>query len=116
MRYFARIKIVGAILLLCCSPVLPQTTGHAEPGNARVEVGIDGKDCENTKSVLVAAAQEAGTAECIIIISRLGSGEFSRTVARRRLSGARDYLEAVGGVPRERLTVAEGERVRGLGK
>ncbi len=116
MRYCGQIKIACVVLLLCCSPVLPQTPERVGRGNVGAEIGIDGTNCENTKSVLVAAAQAAGEDATIIIIARLGSGEFLRSVARRRLAGAKDYLEAVGGIRRERLVTAQGERVRGLGK
>jgi hypothetical protein len=49
----------------------------------------------------------------IIAIARLGDGEFSPTLARRRLGFARDYLINRRGY--EKIVTAVGERVRGYG-
>jgi hypothetical protein len=82
----------------------------------RIFSHFDGTHCETTKSELDLLAQRAPQDTLIIIIARLGTGEYSRTLNRRRLEGMREYLEMTRGVPKDRLIVAEGARVKGLGQ
>jgi hypothetical protein len=59
---------------------------------------------------------EAGAGKITIAIARLGSGERSRELNRRRLYTVRAYLLAMG-LPSPRLITAEGERTqRGYGR
>ena len=51
----------------------------------------------------------------IIAIARLGTGESSRELNRRRLYTVRAYLTAMGLFPQS-LVTAEGDRVRGFGR
>jgi len=113
--------IKAGLAILFCALLL---SGHAlaqdrkasnpyilgEPG------GIDGINCETTKSYMDNAVIEAGEDKSIIIIARLGSGEGSSKVVRRRLYTLNGYLVETRGVSKERVITAEGERVRGLGQ
>jgi len=50
------------------------------------------------------------------LIARLGNGETSRRFNHRRLHNARTYLSYTHGISEKKLVMAEGERVRGLGR
>lgn len=56
-----------------------------------------------------------GEAKVTIAVARLGSGEQSRELNRRRLYTIRAYLTAMG-LPSQKLITAEGERVQGYGR
>lgn len=51
----------------------------------------------------------------LIIVARLGNGERQRGLNYRRLHNVRLQLTLIG-VPSDKIIVAEGERVRGLGQ
>ena len=57
----------------------------------------------------------AGEKKVTIAIARLGNGEQSRELNRRRLYTIRAYLTAME-LPPQRLITAEGERVLGYGR
>lgn len=57
----------------------------------------------------------AGENKITIAIARLGNGEQSRELNRRRLYTIRAYLTAME-LPPQRLITAEGERVQGYGR
>lgn len=57
----------------------------------------------------------AGKNKITIAIARLGTGEQSRELNRRRLYTVRAYLTAMG-LPSQKLVVAEGEPVKGYGR
>jgi hypothetical protein len=57
----------------------------------------------------------AGENKVTIAIAKLGIGEQSRELNRRRLYSVRTYLTAMG-LPSQRLITAEGERVQGHGR
>lgn len=77
---------------------------------------FDGTHCETTKAALDLIAQRAGQDGFIIIIARLGTKEYSRTLNRERMQLLADFMHNTRGVPRERIVLAEGKRVRGLGR
>lgn len=52
----------------------------------------------------------------VIVISRLGDGEYSRELNRRRLFNVRYRLEHYRGLNPQRVVTAEGERTRGYGR
>jgi len=82
----------------------------------RVWPRFDGTHCETTKAELDLLAERAPQDTVIIIIARLGTGEYSRGLNQRRLKIVREYLEMTRGIPQDRLIAAEGQRVRGLGQ
>jgi hypothetical protein len=87
-----------------------------EPRVIGDNVGVDGSHCEDAKAewdLIAAIANERNSN--VIIIGHLGSGERSRRINRLRLSQIRSYLFLVRAYGPERVIVAEGERVRGLG-
>jgi hypothetical protein len=80
-----------------------------------VVTGVDCSDEEHVKSLLDHAAITAGGDKTITIIARLGAGESSRKLIRRRLNAPVNYLVENRGVSKSRIVTAEGERLRRLG-
>lgn len=80
------------------------------------EEGIDGRNCDTTKSNFDLIAQTAGSQGTIIVIGHLGHGELSRELVRRRLRNLKEFIYFTRGVSKERTVTAEGERVAGLGQ
>jgi hypothetical protein len=78
--------------------------------------GIDGRNCDSTKSNFDLIAQTAGGEGTIIVIGHLGRGELSRKLVSRRLRNLKDFMYFTRGVSKERTVTAEGERVEGLGQ
>jgi len=78
--------------------------------------GIDGGNCETTKSNFDLIARTAGSEGTIILIGRLGRGEFSHELVRRRLRNLKEFIYFTRGVSKERTVTAEGERVGALGE
>jgi hypothetical protein len=78
-------------------------------------------NCERTlhyeTTVLQEGLKQAKLGETLIIIVRLGDGENSRTLIRRRLTRVREFF-LKGGFEKtpEHLVVAEGEKVKGYGR
>jgi hypothetical protein len=107
---FAQV-LISAFVLIAHLQATQNPQIYGEPD------GLTGADCEGIMmrlDIIAIAADEAGKDKTIIIISRLGSGESSRNLGRRRLRQVADYLNRR--VARERIITAEGERVRGLGQ
>src|SRR5688500_2501496 len=74
-------------------------------------------NCETHIAILDIADQNAGRNELIIMIGRLGDGERSRELNRRRLHSARAYLTEYRAVRSPgTILIAEGERVAGYGR
>ena len=87
-----------------------------EPRVIGENVGVDGSYCESAKADFDLIAEVANQRDSnVIIISRLGKGEYSRSISRIRLSQIRDHLMMVRGYSSDRIVIAEGERVKGLG-
>lgn len=56
-----------------------------------------------------------GEGKVVIVIARLGKGERSQEINRRRLYTIRAYLSAME-LPSQKIVMAEGERVSGYGR
>ena len=81
-----------------------------------VVAGVDCNDDEQTKAILDHASIDAQKDERIFIIARLGTGESSRSLSRRRLHAPRHYVMKTRGIPENRIIVPEAGRVKGLGQ
>ena len=111
-----KLILITVALTACC----PALSYHVSAQNKQISepyvvTGVDCNDEEHVKSLLDHAAITAGGDKTIIIIARLGSGEGSRHLIRRRLYAPVNYLVGIRGVSESRIVTAEGERVRGLG-
>jgi hypothetical protein len=119
MSYFICLRLVIVAIAICClmlSNVTAQSTQSSKPIIVGGDSGIDGYNCDITKSDFDLIAHTAGEDKSIIAIARLGKGEASRQVVRNRLRNLRDFLYLTRGVPEERVILAEGERAQGLGQ
>ncbi len=73
--------------------------------------------CEDNSARLDSLGNDLTTTnELLFIIARLGKGEKSRELNRRRLYNVRFVLEARWKIDANRFVVAEGERVRSEGR
>ncbi len=72
-------------------------------------------NCELNVLRLHDANAAAGKDDLIIVIARLGKGDRSREVNRRRLHNVKTYLVEFLGRPPKTIVLAEGERKNGLG-
>ena len=107
------------LLGLCCvmgSLAAAQAVQKSEPEIVSWKNGISGLSCEHTKLKLDMMLTEGGADKTIIIIARLGSGEFARKLSRRRLQNLQGYLIEVRGVEGRRVVTAVGDRVKGPGQ
>jgi hypothetical protein len=68
-----------------------------------VVAGVDCNDDEHAKAILDHASIDAKKDETIFIIARLGTGESSRSLSRRRLYAPRHYLMETRGIPESRI-------------
>jgi hypothetical protein len=104
------VAFVAGISILSCN-IYAQQREEAR----YVVAGVDCNDDEHAKAILDHASIDAKKDETIFIIPRLGTGESSRSLSRRRLYAPRHYLMGTRGIPENRIIIAEGERVKGLG-
>lgn len=85
--------------------------------NSSVTVQVEPYPCEYNISTLSAAHHAAGENGLVIVIARLGDGEHTKDLNRRRLHNARVYLTEFDWRRRpETVITAEGERVKGYGR
>lgn len=74
--------------------------------------------CAEAKAILHGCAQDAGS-DPLIVIARLGKGESSQRLNSQRLRSIHDFLVKLQTpplIPSDRLVLAQGERVSGLGR
>ena len=112
------IKLLTVALVCCCL-----VTGYISAQNpaAAKPIIVDAAYNEDSKANIALLAQSINEGEGVILIARLGNGESSRSLSRRRLQIVRDYLPVNPGLNRqpisdENIVTAYGERVRGKGR
>ena len=115
MRRKLVINAVAIVLVTCCAGHCPALTQDAR---AREPMTVDGSNYESTLSYLETLARAARENQdaLIFVIGRLGGGESSRRLNRRRLFAVRDFLKEERLIPAQRVIAAEGEPVRGVGR
>ena len=123
MSRHPKTDLIFSILFICCLSMsgfaYAQDRQSSEPRVFGEPDGMSGVECDSIKMYLDfvhIAAMEAGEDRAIIIIARLGSGERSHSLNRRRLNAPSSYLVNNRGFPKARVVAAEGERVRSLGQ
>lgn len=98
--------IVGAVSV--CAAQNTESSKSASPGS-----------CEQNSAILdnmrYVAVQGSGKDSLVIAVARLGNGETSRELNRRRLYNLGIYWKEYG-LPTKRLILAESERVDGYGR
>jgi hypothetical protein len=106
-----KLILIGLSLLI--APVSNRESSLASAETFQTEVRPI--NCEHNIARLDIAHDKAGNG-LIILIARLGDGEFNQEFNRRRLHSARKYLSAYAVRAEEMIITAEGERVRGYGR
>jgi hypothetical protein len=114
VRFKLRILLLLALLVGLAAGTAAQDQSATDRSALQVPDTCEGNslrlDAVRNKSV------EAGADKVTIAIARLGSGERSQELSRRRLYTVRAYLMAMG-LPSQRLITAEGARAeRGYGR
>src|SRR5688572_25863168 len=120
MRIFKTLQLIFVTALVCVPThgvVLAQGKQSSGPEIIGGVAGVDGGYCESAKADFDLIAQVAnGEGSNVIVIARLGKGEYSSSINRLRLSQLRDWLLKVRGYSPDRVVTAEGERSHGLGQ
>lgn len=107
------LKIISILItaLACCLTAPGQT-----PSSETRIVKGDANSCELNSAYLDYMVVEQRTnAERIFVISRLGRGEFRRSLGLGRLRYARFYLLESGRTQKDKVVFAEGGRMDGEG-
>ena len=110
------IKCIILLLLL----LVPLSVVSAQEGTSRLSgwgVPNEPQNCE-TNLVTLENVRNLARREMngfLIIVARLGDGERQRGLNYRRLHNVRLQLTLIG-LPSDKIVVAEGERVSGLGR
>src|SRR5829696_6002529 len=114
VRFILKSMRVAILFLIlgCLVSVTAQSTKPVVIGGTK---GVDGSNCDTTKANFDLIAQTTKGEETIIIIGRLGHGESSRELIRRRLQNLQEFMYFTRNVSKERTVLAEGERTNGLG-
>ena len=97
-------------LLGCMRNVWGQTIDKKHP------IVVRAANNETTKANLDLLAESAGTDKLIILISRLGRSESSRSLGWLRMRTAQDYLRGTRAFHKERIILGEGERTSRNGR
>jgi len=77
---------------------------------------VGAENNESSKANLDLLAERAGKEKSIIFIARLGTSETSRSLSRKRLLTALEYLRKTRDLPVERLVTAFGDPVSAEGR
>jgi hypothetical protein len=104
------------VLVLCLASV-PGTKAQNQSSSNPLPLQHP-DNCEGNSArldVVRNKSQAAGQSKVTIVVARLGTGEQSRELNRRRLYTIGSYLIAMG-LPPQRLVTTEGESVRGFGR
>lgn len=106
--------MVSALFVVGFSGTLTVAERNQAPKQS-LEVILGG--CERNNSDLSGAHHIAGAEGTIIAIARLGDGERSRALNRRRLHNVREFLTNFGWQRNPNTVItAEGERIKGYGR
>lgn len=113
----SKVILAAAALLLSASAAAQKQT--LEPVAGGIGVAAEPLNCETTfqlmEDVRKLVNAEADEQAVLILIARLGSGERSRTLNRRRLDNVRKGLQVTLSITKPIVT-AEGERAHGFGR
>lgn len=116
LRLSLRVFAVTALCFLIVGSRSAQNAQSERPILVGGKLGIDGSNCDTTKANFDLIAHNAGEEETIIVIGRLGRGESSRVLVRRRLRNLQEFIYFTRGISKERVVSAEGGRVDGFGE
>jgi hypothetical protein len=110
---------VPLVSFFCCV-VVAQGPPPLQPVNVADFVNHKPQLCESRTAAMDGITQKTPPNKQLIVIARLGAGETKRNLNWRRLENVRAYwTQAIAPEARRRpetIILAEGERVRGLGR
>lgn len=110
--------LLALVMLALFAPSL-MAQGQSERANVFLNPDAP-QNCEqNIVSMEVLATmtlEQIKDGGVLVAVARLGDGEKSREFNRRRLYNVREFLKDRASIQTERIVVAEGEQVRGLGR
>jgi len=103
-----------ALLITVASTVAAQQNATVSQSNERPG------NCNSNSAQLDRVRNEVWSGiekgEVVIAIARLGKGEISRELNRRRLYSVQAYLTKRAALPKKNIVVGEGERAEGYGR
>jgi len=107
------------IAFLLCAPIFTTAQEQAEKVERR-EINNQLHNCEMNLAyqdyISNAAREQTQNGGVLIVIVRLGNGETSRELMRRRMYNVREFLKLRGHLTPEKFIVAEGEPVKDFGR
>ena len=107
------------IAFLLCAPIFIAAQEQTEKVERR-EINNHLNNCEMNLAyqdyISNAAREQTQNGNVLIVIARLGDGETSRELMRRRIYNVREFLKLRGRLSPEKFIVAEGEPVQGYGR
>ena len=110
--------LTGVLMLLLLAPL---SKAQEPPNEAKGwEIPDAPLNCEMNMLYMDMLSQmvlgQTKSGGMLVAVARLGAGEKSRESNRRRLYNVREYIKDRTGVGAEKIVVAEGERVNGVGR
>jgi hypothetical protein len=106
-KLFCAVPVVILLILALCKTQGVAMSDQKPPGNCEQNSLI----LDNTRYVI----EKDSSDTVVVAIARLGTGEVSRKLNRRRLENLRTYWRELK-LPEARLILAEGEDVEGYGR
>src|SRR2546423_9088201 len=110
----SRVLVNVALLITAAWTVAAQQSSTVNPAIERPG------NCNSNSAQLDRVRNEVWSGiekgEVVIAIARLGKGEISRELNRRRLFSVQAYLTKRTALPEKNIVVAEGERAEGYGR
>lgn len=109
-------RVINAVWMISAWALLLSPSHFAQKGFDKRPTKADPPtNCETALALLDAALIEAQKDKegYIILIARLGDGEKSQAINRRRLNGTKDYLVRRTA---NKVAAAYGERIKGRGR
>jgi hypothetical protein len=112
-------SLLPFIALLLFFPIFTVAQEQTETVERR-EINNQLNNCEMNLAyqdyISTVALEQTQNGGVLIVIARLGDGENSRELIRRRMYNVRFFLEKRGRLAPKKFVVAEGERVKGYGR
>lgn len=104
------------VFVVCVGVFLFPLLGQTSSNERNRLTGCEENEARLDK-ISLSFSEKSGPENVLIIIARQGDGESSKQINLHRLHNAKEYiLYRVPAIQRNRVVVAEGEKVAGLGK
>lgn len=110
-----RLGLQLSVCLIVATTITSGGSAVARASQSAKPIFSDDNNCESNKAYWDYIAIES-KGDSLILIARPGDGENARRLNRRRLHNIYTYLTYIRKIPKERIVIAEGERVTGRGR